>query len=156
MSRSAGREAGFSLVEVLVAVVILGLGFTAVLGALAVAYSGSNSFRDQSNAKTVAISAAERVKTVQYADCAQPSDYLSTARLVGNEYPSDWGTQAQAQSRIDVTAVRYWNGTTFVADRAFCLANPTALLRIQQVVITASSPDGRATEVVSVTKRGPA
>ena len=63
------RDGGFSLIEVLIAVVILGLGFTALLGALGVTYSGSHSFRDQSDAKTVAISAAERVKTVAYVDC---------------------------------------------------------------------------------------
>lgn len=154
-----GQSSGFSLVEVLIAVVILGLGVTALLGAFGVAFSGSHSFRNQSDAKTVAISAAERVQSVAYVDCATTGDYLSTARLVGGEYPSDWGTQAEAQSRIIVQAVRYWNGAAFVDNatysRTTCLANPSTYLKLQQIVIAATSPGDRATEVIAVVKRGP-
>lgn len=150
-------EAGFTLIEVLVSVAILGLGFTVLLGTLGVAFSGSHSFRDQSDAKTVVISAAERVKGVSYVPCALAADYLTTARLVGSEYPSSWGTQAAAQSQISVTNVRYWNGTTFIDDRDFCLnpANSSRYLQLEQVIVTATSPGNRATEYVAVVKRGP-
>jgi len=150
---------GFSLIEVLIAVVILGLGVTALLGAFGVAYSGSHSFRNQSDAKTVAISAAERVQSIAYVDCATAADYLSTARLVGSEYPSDWGTQAEAQARITVRAVRYWDGARFAENatysRSTCQANTSTYLKLQQIVIAATSPGDRATEIIAVVKRGP-
>ena len=148
-------DGGFTLIEVLISVAILGLGFVALLGTLGVAYSGSHSFRDQSDAKTVVISAAERVKSVAYVPCAVAADYVATARLVGNEYPSSWGTQAAAQNQINVTKVRYWNGATFIDDVNFCLNNTSRYLQLEQVIVTATSPGNRAVEVVAVVKRGP-
>jgi prepilin-type N-terminal cleavage/methylation domain-containing protein len=153
--RERDADEGFTLIEVIISVAILGIGFTALLGTLGVAFSGSHSFRDESDAKTVVISAAERVKSVVYVPCAVAADYLTTARLVGNEYPSNWGTQAAAQNQISVREVRYWNGTTFVTDRAFCLANTSRYLQLEQVIVTATSPGNRAIEVIAVVKRGP-
>ena len=143
---------GFSLIEVLIAVAILGLGFTALLGALGVAFSGSNSYRGQSDAKTVVISAAERVKQAAYVDCATASSYVNAARLVGTDFPSSWGSQAQAQSRINVIEVRYWDGTSFVSA---CSDTASTYLKVQQITVTATSPNDRATERITVVKRGP-
>ena len=67
-------EAGFSLAEVLMTVVIVGITFTAILGGLATAITVSDYHRKQATADTLARDAAEWVKnsvTTVYVSCAR-------------------------------------------------------------------------------------
>ena len=146
----AESDAGFTLIEVLIAMVILGIGFTALLAAMGVAFSGATSFRQQSDAGGVALSAAERVKGAAYVNCATTSTYQSTARAI--TFPSTWGSAAVAQLQVTVTSVQYWDGTKFASANA-CLDATSSLLRLQLVTVQAVSPDTRAIESLIVVKR---
>lgn len=140
------QDGGFSLIEVLIAVMILGLGFTALLGAMGVAFSGANSFRKAADSGTVAISAAERIKDAAYINCATAASYVTTARAV--TLPSGWTAAA-----VSVDSVLYWNGTAFSAANS-CGDASSSYLKLQLVTVSATSPDTRAKEVITVVKRG--
>ena len=142
---SAGRptDGGFSLVEVLIALVILGLGFTALLGAMGTAFSGANTFRGQSNAGTVVISAVERVKDAAYSSCATPSTYLTAAQEAAQ-------TAGWPASAVKVDEVRYWNGFTYGST---CQEATSPYLAMQLITVSVTSPDSRAVERLQVAKR---
>jgi type II secretory pathway pseudopilin PulG len=72
MQRHVRTEAGDTLIEVLLTVVILGLLVTALLGGLATLWSSSAVHRKQADATAILVSAAERVKSrdVLYVACA--------------------------------------------------------------------------------------
>lgn len=87
MSKRRRREAGDTLVEILVALAVLSIGVVALVGAL-----GANAFttainRSQSEAATVATAAAEYVKSVPLTSAlcasAMPFDAAAVPRPTG-------------------------------------------------------------------------
>src|SRR5690348_7616563 len=62
-------EAGLTLVELLVAVVILALSAGAILGGLTTLSSGSGLNRSQANVGAVVRNAAEAIKSTSYVAC---------------------------------------------------------------------------------------
>lgn len=78
MNRS--RDRGDSLVEILVALAVLAIGITGLLGALADHAATTTINRDQSQVETALLSAAEYVKSLPFAQCT----------------PAGWTTVTQA------------------------------------------------------------
>jgi len=101
-------EAGESLLETLIAVAILGLAVTAILGSIAAGITTSVVHRRQSDANTLLVSAAEELKNPAtvgaggnpYVTCAQASDYDPTRGLT---IPTSW--------TVTLNSVQYWNGS---------------------------------------------
>src|SRR5687767_7063174 len=91
-------EEGTSLVEVLLAVAILGIAFAALLGGMSTSAIASGIHRKQATAETVLRSAAEAVKAHPYQDCGNPATYEAAA-----------DTAAVTGFVPTVTEVRYWN-----------------------------------------------
>lgn len=149
-------DRGVSLVEVLIAVAIMGLAMTAILGAIGTQISGTRVHRDQSNAAAVLTAAAERVKAAPYALCgsAQPA-YKAAAEQV--TLPSDWTSKGWSAGQAVQIEVSFWNGSSFVAAPCSDSASgdTAGLLRLQQVTVTAAGPDG-GDEVLPVIKSGQA
>src|SRR5205807_937704 len=82
MTLAVGRlgrgERGDTLVEVLVAIVIVGVAFVAILGGMATSIVGSDIHRKQSTEETALASLAEAMKddqAVPYANCATTASY---------------------------------------------------------------------------------
>lgn len=73
--RRATGEAGLTLIEVLVTVVILGVAFVTVVGGMAVSIAGSDMHRKQATSQTVLRNLAEFLKAAPYEAC--PADYAS-------------------------------------------------------------------------------
>lgn len=150
------KDAGFSLVEVLIAVAIMGIAMVAVLGALGTQISGVRVHRNQSDANTVVVSAAERVKDpslAAYAPCSDGSTYATVARAVTP--PADWTARGwSAASSMRVPSVLFWNGSAFGAT---CYDNDSTdtkrVLRLQLVTVEVTSPNGDDVETVQVVKR---
>jgi prepilin-type N-terminal cleavage/methylation domain-containing protein len=69
-------EAGFTLVELLLAIVVLSIGAVAVLGALRLDVNFGRMQRNLSTAELALGSFAEHVKAESYIDCAFASDYI--------------------------------------------------------------------------------
>ena len=141
-------DAGFSLVEIMITVAIVGITFTAILGGLIASITVSALQRKEATADAIVRSAAEVVKDSDknpYKNCAGPSAYS----LSGLSVPSGFSAK--------ITDVQYWSwdGNPVPAGYAvgFKGSCPPSDNGIQQITIAATSTDGQATETVQVIKR---
>lgn len=142
--RPVRDEAGTTLVEVLMATAILGIGVVAIVAAMGTSIIGTDHHRKQAQAHTVLLSAADVVKSQSanpYQSCATSGSYAPGA---GVTLPSGWTPAA-----ISVQSVRYWDGSAFAA------ACPSPDRKLQLVEVQVATPDGRATESLTLVKRNP-
>jgi type II secretory pathway pseudopilin PulG len=135
----AQGEAGESLVELLLTVLIIGIVFVAVIGALGTTIIASDLHRRQSSAEVLLVDALESVKRQAYVPCssAGTGSYDATA---GVTVPDGW--------TVAVTSVHGWNG---VSAWVACPADDHGL---ERVTITVTSPGGATTNQADVVKRG--
>jgi len=145
------RDEGFSLAEVLVTIVIVGITFSAILGGLMMSIRVSDLQRTEATADAVARSAAEWVKDSvrnPYVPCGGTGAYS----LAGLPTPSGYSAT--------ITSVAYSDGaapaTTGTYDlpshiQATCPSGGDKGL--QRITIVATSSDGQAAETVQIMKR---
>ena len=141
-------ERGETLVEVLVALVILGVAGVAILAGLQLSVKTSDIHRKQTTGGAYARSYAEAIERYvasapgHYVACAPANTYAPATVGFAGELPVGFtGTQATAQ-RVPP------NGGL----AGSCSGNDTG---VQQVTITVSSNDGRAVEELVVLLRRP-
>jgi prepilin-type N-terminal cleavage/methylation domain-containing protein len=137
---------GFSLVEVLIAVVILGVAFTGLLAGMATASLSSGVHRGQADAHMLLVSAAESMKDEGRNPFAcSVGTYDPT---VGVTAPAGW---TLSDLTIDPSSLQsgYWNGTSFAV--AACGTGTD----LQRLTLVAASPDGRVRERLTIIKRRP-
>src|SRR5664280_2861900 len=133
-------EAGDTLVEVLLALVVLGLASVAMLVAFATSISASAEHRSLATFDTELRSASEQIisqiqqqTNPQYESCAPVADYQA-----GGTNQVTFSLPAGYTAKI--TSVQYWNGSSFISDRAWCAANmPNAP---QWITMTLIGPNG--------------
>jgi prepilin-type N-terminal cleavage/methylation domain-containing protein len=147
------HDDGFSLAEVLVTVVIVGITFTAILGGLMTSIRVSDFQRTEATADAVARSAAEWVKDSirnPYVNCGAIGAYS----LAGLPTPSGYSAT--------ITNVEYWDGAAPASTGTYSLspgppdhiqASCAADKGLQRITIVATSSDGQATESVQILKR---
>lgn len=128
-------DAGFSLVETLIAVAILGLGVVTVVGGMMTSITVSDLDRRQAEGQTALRAYAEAVAGDTYAGCA--SSYPAAAFSL----PSGW-TAAMT--------VAYWSTAT----STFAAACGTDS-GLQRVTLTLTATDGRGSESLRLGKRAP-
>lgn len=142
-----GGEAGETLVELLVALSILGVAGVAILAGLELSVKSSALGREQANGGTYVRSLAEAVQdsvtaSGGYKNCAVPNSYLTSAVKSRAGIPSQY-TVAQ-------TSALSWNGMVW----APCGTDNGS----QQVTLTVTSPGTgahQATEKLTVVLRQP-
>lgn len=148
-TRDVHAEDGFSLVEVLVTIVIVGVTFSALLGGLITTITVSSLHRKQATADSVARSAAEWIKD-SIANPFRPCATNGSYSLSGLSVPTGYA--------VAVTGVENWNWSgppvsasyvpTFSPSAPGCTDN--GLQRIT-IVVTSSNP--QVSETVQVLKR---
>lgn len=129
----ADSEAGFTLVELLLAVGILGISGVALIGGMMTSIQVSDLGRRQAEGQGEVRAYAEAVAGAAYANCAAsystfyspPSGYTATM------------------------TVAYWDGTS--AFTSTCGTDSG----LQRVTLTVSATDGRGSETVAIAKRAP-
>jgi prepilin-type N-terminal cleavage/methylation domain-containing protein len=145
------RDEGFSLAEILVTIVIVGITFTAILGGLMTSIRVSDLQRAEATADAVARSAAELVKDSiknPYVNCAGAGAYS----LVG--------LTPQPGYSAAIVSVEYWDGAAPAATGTYTLAShiqsacpASGDTGLQRITIVATSSDGQAAETVQIMKR---
>jgi hypothetical protein len=135
---SRSDDAGETLLELVIAIAILGVAFVALLGGVLTAANLSGLHRIQADADTQLVSAVEQVKA---------SSYVGTCAAGAPLYPvtlaSGWTMPTQT--------VTYWNGTGFGTS---CYDNLSFGYRTQQIAVTVRSADARVSRSVTILKRG--
>jgi prepilin-type N-terminal cleavage/methylation domain-containing protein len=137
-------EAGFSLAEILITIVIVSVTFTAILGGLMTSITVSGLHRREATADALARNAAEWVKDVlrnPYVSCAGSGTYTFTGLSVPSGYT------------VSIASVRYWNGNVSSDPMAYEAPPPCVDNGLQDITVVARSTDGSATENVEVMKR---
>jgi type II secretory pathway pseudopilin PulG len=144
----SSRERGDTLIEVLIAIVVIALAVTAIVGALVAGIGASGEHRNLAVNDTLLKSQADSLKrqielgaNPQFKPCAQPSDYQGMV------------SQPPTGYTVDVKTVEYWSGTTFTTT-----CPPQSDPRDQQlqlVQITAATSDGAASQELSIVVRDP-
>ncbi|MDQ1709245.1 MAG: hypothetical protein QOG49_630 [Frankiaceae bacterium] len=136
MGRSARTEEGTTLVETLVAVSIVGIAFTALVGGMYSTVVASDTNRKQAAAATYLVSYAEAVKGDAYAACA-------------TSYAGAGFTLPAGYTKGPMT-VDYWNAGTS-SFGASCGTDSG----LQRVTMSIRSNDGLGVVDVQLVKRAP-
>lgn len=140
--RRRPSEAGTTLIELLVAVAIMGVAFVVVIGGIGTAIIGASSQKQQASANVVLRTAAE---TITYQPCAELATYAP---------PSPHAPVSTAGFAVSVTDVRRWRVDTneFELPGPGCAPeNDTGLALIE---LTVTSTDGQqpTTQTLQVVK----
>jgi prepilin-type N-terminal cleavage/methylation domain-containing protein len=148
--RRVDREDGFTLVELMITIVIVGVAFAALLDGLVTSITVSTLHRNEATADAVARSAAEWVKDpIQnpYQPCATTSTYTFGG-----------GFSKPAGYSVSITNVQNWNpapnpipagfSPQFGPSGAGCTDNG-----LQRITLSVQAPNSGATEGVVVMKR---
>jgi Tfp pilus assembly protein PilV len=144
--RAAPADAGMSLVEVTMAVLMLGAAVVTIVGAfgtLAISSDRSEKHAAVATTLTGAVEAVLDVNRNPFQNCATTTTYDPTRGL---DIPA-----AITAANVAVTQVRYFDGTTFGTT---CLDNTDPLFRLQQVTIRVRSARPLAEQTLTVLKRG--
>jgi type II secretory pathway pseudopilin PulG len=140
-------DGGESLIEVLIAIALLGIAFAAALGGMRLGLLGSQVQRSHADTETVLLRAVEQVKAGAYVPCATggAADYLPGAQ---SALPAGWAAGA-----VTIPSIDYWDGNDF--DGNDCAANEQVapILRIQRITVQVSDPTGGATASMTFVKR---
>lgn len=138
LARDAG-DAGESLVELLVTVVILGIATAGIAAALLTAGKASTLHRQQALTQNALRSWAEQVGAAAYTDCA-------TAAGISAPNPA-----LPTGLTASVTGVQYWNGTSFVAS----CGTDTGLQKVTLRITAANGLSAALVRSIAVVLRKP-
>ena len=156
---SAGAP-GFTLVEVLVALMILGITFGAVLGGMATSINTSDLHRQQAQVQAVLASAVEKVKSPETdrVACATPATYLGAARSVAPAANTSVVPPVEAwlPTTIEVISVTWSDGNggfgTACYDDDAHEVGGRRLLTLQRIEIRVTHPGGRVNRTLAFVK----
>ena len=137
-----GRDAGETLIEILIALVIMGLAMTALLTGLAAASRTAAVHKDEADANTYLVQVAEKLKSTNYATTC-PADKQPYKTAITGIVPTGWTATAVAA---------YWDA----ADGDFsgtCADDQTTLAsyrKMHQLTITVTKTGGIFDSIVLV------
>lgn len=140
-------DGGESLLELLIAIAILGIAVVAVVGSLVTGVLVSDVHRKQTVAGSTLRNYAESVES---SVAASTSAYTSCGTSAAYATPS--GFTAPAGYTASVTAVRYWKGVPTLSFQTTCTSPDSG---VQKVSLRVRSNDGRATETLDIIVRKP-
>jgi prepilin-type N-terminal cleavage/methylation domain-containing protein len=154
---SPRRDRGFTFVEILVSIVLLGTVVVGVLTAVRATIIGTTIERDHSKAQQWLQSAVGVIEAYNFANCdtltisgaAVEAEYQAAIDNVTTGAKRPYGFTS---ATIDVKTPEVWDGTKFVAFATQTTCYDQFLLRQQLVTIEVSHPSG-IVESVEMVKR---
>lgn len=163
---------GSTLLEMVIAVMILGIGSTAIVGAMGTAINTSSTHRQETVSGRILDNFVEYMKnetTSPYVPCTAGADAAyagyrdafvdSAAAAPTPSTPNDLHEPSIARYTLTVAVAAGVPAASLAADPSMTFPAPTspgacsgADAGIQQLTLTVASVDGRAAETVAVTK----
>lgn len=141
------QDCGETLVEVLIALVIMGTSITALLAGLATASRSALLHRDQSDIGTFLLQSADVVKGAPYEQTCSTAPYQSALAAVT---PATWTSRG---GTTPVTTVQYWDPLTRKFSGSCPAASADSFLKLQLVTVRIDAPNGRYSQTINVAKR---
>jgi type IV pilus modification protein PilV len=122
-----GNRGGFTIVETLVAVIVLSIGVLALASTVGGITRMMSSGQQKTRAATVAASILENIRNQAYASipkCSSLSNGSSTTSLYGTRYASSWTISGAGTSRDVRIVVSYRVGTRSQGDTLLSTIHP--------------------------------
>jgi prepilin-type N-terminal cleavage/methylation domain-containing protein len=142
-TRSARNDAGFTLVEMLIAIVMVGLIASVLMTSLGTVIRSSKKSDSHARLEAVLSSVADRLTTTAFIPCARTTSYASAASSAS-------GSIGWQPSTVVVTSVQYWNSSTNTFGST-CSAS-SVVNSIQKIRVVVTSPDGKSSRDLEVVK----
>jgi prepilin-type N-terminal cleavage/methylation domain-containing protein len=147
-------DSGMTLMEVLIAIAIMGIGIGAVVATWGANIKFSQSHRKLSDAQAVLISGADRLnsrnRTLVPCTAPNPGDPATNTDAIRSAYQATINAALfppYADWTVTVGDITYWDGTNYGPgcwyDRGF---------KLQKIQLTATSPEGSTTKTIEVVK----
>jgi len=136
-------DRGETLIELLLAVTIMGIAVVAVVAGLGVSILVSDIHRKQATAGAYARDYAEAIETA-----VAGGGYVPCATVASYSAPAGFSVPAGYAKSVVAGSVAYWNGAGW---QPGCAADSG----LQRLTVQVASTDGRATEQVAVVLRKP-
>jgi type II secretory pathway pseudopilin PulG len=157
---AARTEDGYSLIETLMTVIVMGLVFVGILGAMGTLWVGSDVHRKQADANTLLISASERLKSrdVPFVPCvagasggvinpaAPPASLAPYTAAVQSVTPPGPGWT------VRIAQVTYEFGSIGSGNFDSTKCYDSADLHGQQITIEVASPNGKSVQRLAIVK----
>lgn len=149
--RLCGRdsEGGFTLAEVLVAMVILGTAIVAIVGAMGTSIVLADRQRQAVTADALVRTYAERLNKANYQACAPPTQAQYQAG------PAGMNLAIPSNFTVSLVSIQYWNGDGNAATPATFSPTCSTDKGVQQITIRAQSVPNRGFQQVTILKRQP-
>lgn len=155
-SRSVRRDAGYSLIEVLVGVVLTGTIVLAIVGAMFAVVRVSSQNDDATKVQAVLGRAADELNGVAYLACPEAS-LPSVYEVVSDRAAASVGWEP---TTVKIIAFRYWNPDTELWDTTNSIqgtdCNPavgyTSSKNLQKMTIEVTSSTGNVVRSIDVVK----
>jgi type II secretory pathway pseudopilin PulG len=145
---STANEKGESLLELLIALAIIGIAVVAIIGGLGTAIFMSDVHRKQSTAGAALHTYAEAISN---AVAASPPAYAYLSCPTLATYGSPAGFSAPTGYTAQVTAISYWNDSSLTFS-SICSSPDGGM---QKLSLRVASNDGRASEKFELVIRRP-
>ena len=144
----ARRDQGSNLIEILISVVLLGMGVVAMLTTLSTTVKASATERDHANAHAWLQSATDVLYGADRADCDDPTlEDQYRAVLATTKDPEGWWDPANSGAIELVSPVLFWDGDIY---QGTCYDDQN--VNLQLITIRVKSPEGTIVETVEVVK----
>jgi len=147
-------ERGETLIEILVAVVVMAILMVAVLGGMGTSTAASGTHKRQAEANAIIVSSAERLKSeneVPYVECATESETSYLDAVHASQLPSTH--PFVSGDDVTIADIEYWQGDDeFDTDVADCHDATTPIVKIQRITLRVHSQN--VEQEIVILKRG--
>jgi len=160
-ARGRAGERGDSLIEVMLTVALLGIGFVAILNSVSSSMTISSGSRVRSHADALLVRYAENLIAVPYEPCsggAGPYATAATSAIPSTDLPDGITVGAPGTAppqsnafELSISSVGYWNGD--LSPATFSSTCPPSDPGSEELTLLVHAGDGSYNETMIIVKR---